>query len=117
MSTNVHELDAELNQMILHGQILPAFDKFYADDVVMEENTQPFVGKELNRKREEDFMASVKEWHGVKLGGTAVEGDRSFSEWELDVTFQTGARVTLVQVAARKWKDGQIIHERFYYKG
>ena len=28
----------ELNQMIQKGEILPAFDKFYAEDVVMQEN-------------------------------------------------------------------------------
>ena len=28
----------QLNQMILEGKILDAFEKFYADDVVMQDN-------------------------------------------------------------------------------
>jgi len=41
----------EMNDMILAGQIMEAFEKFYADDVVMQENSdEPRVGKEVNRE-------------------------------------------------------------------
>ena len=110
-------LDRKLNQAILAGEILDAFEKFYADDVVMHENdSQPFTGKSVNRKREEDFVNSVQEFHGAKLLGEAVNGDTSYSEWEYDLTFKSGIRTKLQQVAARRWKNGQVSHERFYYK-
>jgi ketosteroid isomerase-like protein len=117
--TNVAKLDHELNQAILSGDILNAFEKFYAHDVVMQENdAAPIAGKEANRKREQEFVNSVKQFHGAKLVGEAVNGDRSYSEWEYDVTFKAdGGRVKLQQVASRLWKDGQVAHERFYYKG
>ena len=35
--SDIDALDQELNDMILQGEILEAFDKFYADDVVMKE--------------------------------------------------------------------------------
>jgi len=44
-----------------------------------------------------------------------VNGDTSFGQWSLDVTFKNGYRPALNQVAVRKWKDGQIVHERFFY--
>jgi ketosteroid isomerase-like protein len=117
-ATDVKTLDAQLNKMILAGEILPAFDKFYANDVVMQENTtDPFKGKALNREREEKFVQSVEQFHGMQLIGSAVEGDRSYSEWDLDVTFKGGPRTKMSQVAARQWKNGQIVFERFYYKG
>lgn len=110
--------DRELNKAILSGDILNAFEKFYADDVVMQENdSEPFVGKAVNRKREQDFVNSVAQFHGAKLIGEAVNGDRSFSEWEYDVTFKNGTRTKLQQVASRQWKGGHVVHERFYYKG
>jgi ketosteroid isomerase-like protein len=117
--TNVAKLDHELNQAILSGDILNAFEKFYAHDVVMQENdAAPIAGKEANRKREQEFVNSVKQFHGAKLVGEAVNGDRSYSEWEYDVTFKAdGGRVKLQQVASRLWKNGQVAHERFYYKG
>ena len=38
LRTNVDQL----NQMILEGKILEAFEKFYADDVVMQDNDYPY---------------------------------------------------------------------------
>jgi ketosteroid isomerase-like protein len=114
----IAKLDHELNQAILAGDMLNAFDKFYANDVVMQENdSEPFKGKDVNRKREQEFLNSVEQFHGGKLLGEAVNGDVSYSEWEYDVTFKQAGRVKLQQVAARRWKNGQIVHERFYYKG
>jgi ketosteroid isomerase-like protein len=115
---DVATLDRELNLAILAGDILNAFDKFYATDVVMQENdSEPFVGKDVNRKREEEFVNRVEQFHGAKLLGEAVNGDRSYSEWDYDVTFKGGQRTKLQQVASRQWRNGQVIHERFYYKG
>jgi ketosteroid isomerase-like protein len=115
---SVETLDKQLNQAILSGDILGAFDKYYAEDVVMQENfADPFVGKELNRKREQEFVSSVEQFHGAKLVGSAVNGDRSYSEWEYDITFKGGNRVAMRQVASRLWKNGQVSHERFYHKG
>jgi len=110
-------LDRELNQAILAGDILNAFEKFYADDVVMQENDlPPFNGKEVNRKREQDFINSVQQFHSARLLGEAVNGETSYSEWEYDVTFKNGVRTTMQQVASRRWKNGQVSRERFYYK-
>ena len=110
--------DRELNKAILAGDILNAFEKFYATDLVMQENdSEPFIGKDVNRKREQEFVNSVEQFHGAKLLGEAVNGDRSYSEWEYDVTFKGGKRTKMQQVAARQWRGGQVVHERFYYKG
>jgi hypothetical protein len=34
----------------------------------------------------------------------------------MDVSFKGGNRVQMRQVAVRTWKDGKVVHERFYYK-
>jgi ketosteroid isomerase-like protein len=116
MSTTTAELDRQLNETILKGDILGALEQFYADDVVMQENmTEPFVGKEVNRKREADFLASVETFHGAALLSSAVNGDVTFGEWEFDATYKGAGRFKLTQVARRQWKDGKVVHERFYY--
>jgi ketosteroid isomerase-like protein len=115
-TTDVAALDRELNQQILSGKILEPFDRFYAEDVVMQENNDPEVkGKAANRAREQQFVDSVGQFHGAKLLGSAVAGDRSYSEWEYDLTFKGGPRMKMCQVASRQWKDGKVAHERFYY--
>lgn len=107
-----------LYQMIGEGKMMDAFEKFYHKDVTMHEATGEIrKGKDTNRKFEEQFMASVKEMHdgGVtsitsneKTGTTMVES------W-MDVTFKDGKRMKMEEIAVQKWKDNQIIHERFYY--
>ena len=61
------------------------------------------------------FFASLAEFHDGKVVATAVNGDVSFSEWFYDMSFKNGQRVKLAQVAVRKWKNGKVAHERFYY--
>ena len=114
--TEVKTLDDELNRQIQSGAILEAFERFYADDVVMQENTDPpKVGKETCRQAERAFLDAIEQFHGARLLGSAVNGDTSYSEWEFDATYKGAGRVKLTQVAARRWKNGQIVHERFYY--
>lgn len=123
MSTARHIVEADasipnqqLNQQILSGDTRGAFEKFYADDAVMQENDEePRRGKTACRKFEDEFYASVEKLNGAKLLGSAVNGDTSYSEWEYNITFKGGNRVKMTEVAARRWKNGKVVHERFYY--
>jgi hypothetical protein len=82
----------------------------------MQENSDPpRVGKDVNRKAEEDFFSSVEALNSGACTATAVNGNVSFSEWEYDLTFKGGQRIKLSQVAVRRWKNGKIVNERFYY--
>jgi ketosteroid isomerase-like protein len=115
-ATSVQELDKQVNDDVLSGKAMEAFEKYYAEDVVMQENSEePRRGKAANRKAEEEFFASVEAFNGGSVKASAVNGDISFSEWEMDVTFKGGHRVKMSQVAVRHWKNGKIVHERFFY--
>jgi ketosteroid isomerase-like protein len=113
---DVANLDRQLNEQVAKGDILTAFDRFYAEDVSMQENSEPpFLGKAVNRKRQEEFVASVEQMHSLKLLSSAVNGDVSLSEWEFDATYKGGARMKVSEVAVRRWKNGLVAQERFYY--
>jgi ketosteroid isomerase-like protein len=72
MST-IKENVEELNSMILKGEILPAFEKFYAEDVVMRDNDTPLrEGKAVCRKFEEDFVNSLTEFRGAEVKNILV---------------------------------------------
>ena len=110
----------ELNQQILQGNVLGAFDKFYAENVVMQENNkEPRIGKDVNRKYEEDFVASVEAWHGAEVKSVSVNEATGTAavEWFMDLTFKGGHRTQLEQVAVQTWEGGQVVRERFYYPG
>jgi|NOAtaT_6_FD_contig_31_185342_length_432_multi_6_in_0_out_0_1 hypothetical protein len=115
---DIAALSKQVDDAILNGTALQAFETFYADDVIMQENSEePRVGKAVNRAYEEQFFANVEAFHGAKVIASAAAGDSSFSEWWMDLTFKGGLRVQLAQVAVRTWKDGKIVAERFYHKG
>lgn len=114
--TDLATLDQELNDTILEGRILDAFEQYYADDVVMQENADtPTHGKDANRTREEEFVDSIEAFHGAELLATAVGDDLSFGEWMMDVTLKGVGRVKLEQVSVRRWRHGLVAEERFYY--
>lgn len=108
----------ELNQMILSGDILGAFDKFYADDVVMQEDSdEPRRGKEANREYEEQFVNSVEDFHDAEVRAVTVDEENGVAmiEWFFDMTLSGQGRQQVEQVAVQRWEDGQITHERFYH--
>ena len=42
----------DLNDLVLQGKAMEAFEKYYDKDIIMQENeSQPTIGKEANRKR------------------------------------------------------------------
>ncbi len=114
---NILELDSKMNELIFSGKAMEAFEQFYAEDVVMQENTEAeYVGKAFNRKREQDFFATVEAWHGGGVTANAAHGDVSFSESTMDVTLKGVGRIQMAQTTVRRWKDGKVVHERFYHK-
>ena len=106
----------QLNQMILEGKILEAFDKFYADDVVMQDNNYPArEGKALNRQYEEAFVGGLTEFRGAKVISTLISDDLAVTEWWFDYTHKDYGTRNYRQLAVQRWKNGKIVEEKFYY--
>jgi hypothetical protein len=86
---DVATLDGQLNDQIAKGDILGAFDRFYAENVTMQENSdEPFAGKANNRKREEEFIASVQEFplaNGSSTPPTKAARVSSWPKWRCGV--------------------------------
>ena len=77
--TDIAQLDAELNQTILSGNIMEAFERFFHEDCLMQENAnEPTRGKEANRQRELDFLDAVEAKRifepSPEKGGEILEG-------------------------------------------
>ena len=96
--------------------LLEAFEEFYADDVVMQENENPpTVGKAANREREREFVSSVAQVHESRAVDIVVDGNNVVIHWRLEYTTTDGQRVRTDQLALQKWRGDQIVHERFVY--
>lgn len=106
----------ELNQMILEGKILEGFEKFYAEDVVMQDNDYPArIGKEVNRQYEEAFVNGLTAFRGAKVVSTIISDGIAVVEWWMDFTHKDYGERNYTQVAVQRWKNGQIVEEKFYY--
>lgn len=115
---SVEEKIKDVYKHIQNGTALDAFEKYYAENVVMvlEDGTE-IEGKDTNRERENEFFGSVESFNGMGItvvtaneekGATAVE------HW-MDVTFKGADGPTKIeQIATQKWEGGKIVRERFY---
>jgi hypothetical protein len=107
-----------LNEMILGGDILGAFEKYYSDDVVMQDNeTDLRVGKDVCRSFEEAFVSNLTEFRGAAVKNVMVSEDAGVAavEWDFDYTHKEWGDRKYTQVCIQQWKDGQIVSEKFLY--
>ncbi|MBD2465631.1 nuclear transport factor 2 family protein [Oscillatoria sp. FACHB-1407] len=115
-TTELKAIFADIQQLIAQGQVMQIFEKYYGDDVVMQENEAPAtVGKVANRAREEAFFANLVEFRAAELKNVAFGENVIISEWFLDYTHAEWGKRTYYQVSVQQWKDGKVVHERFYY--
>ncbi len=106
----------DLFAYIREGRILDAINEFYAEDAAMQENDQPpTVGRKAKFEREKQFISTVKEWRRFDVTAKGVGDDVTFYETVMDWVATDGTPVHVEQVVVAKWRDGRIIHERYYY--
>jgi hypothetical protein len=105
-----------LLEAVGQGRIIEAFDEFYAENVVMQENSEPATeGFAANRAREEQFVAYVKEVKDGSFGPVIIDGDNVAYQSMMDFMGVDGTRIRKTQVAIQKWEGDKIVHERFFY--
>lgn len=117
MSTIKENVEA-LNNMILQGDILGAFEKFYADEVVMQDNETPLrEGKKVCREFEEAFVNNLSEFRGAAVKNVMVSEEAGVAaiEWDFDYTHNEWGERKYTQVSVQRWNDGKIVSEKFVY--
>lgn len=115
MSVLLEKID-DLNDLVLQGKALEAFEKYYHDDVVMQENEgSPTIGKAANRQREIEFFSAITEFRSSKPLKITVGEDISMVQWQYDYTHKEWGVRNYSQVSVQEWKDGKIIREQFFY--
>lgn len=58
--THLQAAFEDIKTLVFQGKAMEAFEKYYGDDVVMQENEQPAtVGKTANRDREVEFFSMI----------------------------------------------------------
>lgn len=110
----------QLQKMMADGKTMEAFEKYYHNDVKVVEMPTGEVrnGKNAQRRAIEEWMGSVEAFHDGGVTSVCSDEDHDYSTVEswMDVSFKDGHRLKMSEVAVQKWKDGQIIEEKFYYQ-
>jgi len=113
---NIEANVKNLNQLVLEGKMMDAFEKYYADDVVMQEiNMEPTVGKDANREREIKWLEGITDFRGAEVKNIAIGNNVSMVEWLMDYSHKEYGDVKMSQVAVQTWEDGKIVKELFYH--
>lgn len=113
---NTLELDHQLNTMIIQGKSVEALRKFYAEDVVAQENDEPErVGRDPWIRARQEMEKNTKKFNARVLAH-AANGDTSLSGWEYNIELEGMGELKIAQVAVRRWRDGKVVRERFYHK-
>jgi len=117
MSTqNLQQRLQDLFGYVRQGKIIEAMNEFYDQDTAMQENANPPTkGLAANIEREKQFLNNVKEWKGFNVTSSAVGDNVTFYECTLDFIATNGQPVHMEQVSVARWRNGKIVHERFYY--
>ncbi|WP_024772345.1 SnoaL-like domain-containing protein [Aquimarina macrocephali] len=114
--TNVKEQVMALNAMIKKGLILEAFEKFYANDVIMQENENPpTFGKDANRELEKAFVSNITQFRNAEVTNVLINDTISVVQWAFDFDHKEWGTRNYLQLAIQRWENGQIINEKFYY--
>ena len=109
-----------LYDMINSGQIMEAYEKFYHQDVVMQEiGEAPRNGKDTNREYEQIFLGMIKELRGggVKaITSNETENITMVESWMELIYHNNPDLVKIEQVAVQTWQGDLIIKEVFYHR-
>ena len=115
-NARIEDLDAAINEAILNGTALDAFETYYAPDVVMQENdAAPTAGKDANRQHEQEFFNAITEFRGAEVLVTGRCGNVTYTHWRFDFTHREWGIRNYEQLAVRTWRDGQVVREVFHY--
>lgn len=105
-----------LNELVLQGKTMEAFEKYYDDNIVMQENeSEPTIGKTANRRREEEFFSNIINFKSAKPLKVVLGENITMVEWHYNYIHKEWGERNYSQVSIQEWKNGKIVHEKFYY--
>ncbi len=107
----------QLNQLIISGETIEAMERFYAENVTMQENDElPRVGKPICIEHEKAMLSSVKSLKSTLLN-QAIDHQNQvvFSEWIFEFTNHKDKTSILQEISVQQWQNGQVAYEKFYY--
>lgn len=116
-TSQLQDLDTQLNEMTRDGQILEALPRFYAEDCTFQEGNEPArTGRQAQHEHLAAFFSTLKAFNGATLHSQGVGDNVTLTEWTFDMAGPDGP-ILWNEILVRHWQDGKVISERFYTAG
>ena len=109
------ETVADFIATIERGEFLEALPKFYAEDMIAQENNlPPRVGRAAQTANEEAALKRMR-FDSIKVASYLVDGDRVALNYVFEMTTVNGDRLRMDEIAYQLWRGEQIVSERYYF--
>jgi len=100
---------------IERGEFLEALPRFYAEDMIAQENNlPPRVGLAAQTANEEAALRRMR-FDSIKAASYLVDGDRVAINYIFEMTTINGDRLRMDEIAYQLWRGDQIVHERYFF--
>lgn len=114
------EIAARFNTLAQQEKWFEIQDELFAADVKsIDPPGSPYFGyaegKAAVRKKGEDWVKKVQEFHGASTTHPVVAGNHFAVGRNVDITVEGFGRIQMDEIMLYEVKDGQIISEQFFY--
>ncbi len=108
----------DFQSLVKQGKTLEAIEKYYADDIQIQENSEaPRVGKQAMLQREKGLLDQIK---SIKFDilSSVIDEAKGLVLGEMQINYETlsGHTRQISEAFVQHWKNGKVVFERFYYK-
>jgi hypothetical protein len=114
------EVATRFNELAQQEKWFEIQDELFADNVrSVDPPDSPYLkyaeGKAAVRKKGEDFVKKIREFHGAYTTQPVVGGNHFAVGRGMEVTAEGFGRIKLDEIMVYEVKDGQIVLEQFLY--
>ncbi|HEV8285573.1 MAG TPA: SnoaL-like domain-containing protein [Chitinophagaceae bacterium] len=114
------EVAARFNELAQQEKWFEIQDELFADNVrSIDPPNSPYFkyaeGKVHVRKKGEEFVKKVQEFHGAYTTHPVIGGNHFAVGRGMDVTVEGFGRIKIDELMLYEVKDGQIVLEQFFY--
>ena len=114
------EVAARFNALAQQEKWFEIQDELFADNVrSVDPPNSPYFkyaeGKGPVRKKGEEFVKKVQEFHGASTTHPVMAGNHFAVARSFDITTEGFGRIKIEEIMLYEVKDGQIVLEQFFY--
>ncbi|HEX6426294.1 MAG TPA: SnoaL-like domain-containing protein [Niastella sp.] len=114
------EVAARFNELAQQEMWFEIQDELFADNVrSVDPPDSPYLGyaegKAAVRKKGEDFVKKITEFHGAHTSQPVIAGNHFAVGRDMEVTAEGFGRIKINEIMLYEVKDGEIILEQFFY--